>query len=717
MSRHAGFGAVATVTSGLINSVMAAYVDGQGPRFFPAPDSVTLGTVTISFAGIFELLAPTIELHANPGDLVTLHFGFKCSLRARNDSTVLPKFRRYDVELRGSVTTAVITNVVNNQVVLGINTSTVVFAPLSVTQTGGQPLPAAVKAALQSPELAAAATAFVQSRPNLTISPPALSTVIERVQPGNFPDSGISIFEWFRVRLEANRIVVKPLEGVLTIAVDFAGYTWGDPNQLVDLTSTHGGGTAYRRWMTPKVWEQGGPPYVSSMTYPAGGSFAAVFNMQVLSRIVDVVSNQISGTRISKNVEIRQLSAGFSTFTVPLYPGQQQGLKVGFRAKTHPGGVEAWGAFYLQPYVTVYDGPTDFLRKPHWSLRIAHSELDIPWYVDLAVFALSAFAGAMVPILIPVLAVGALAVVDGVIPGLLGNARNIAQKGVGSALADVGLPSPEGEKPLPSLPGGYWSGSIHHIVVSPEGMDFAVNASAGIRVERPHIEMFDSFHAEYRHPIKASVKVSPQMEALSTNLSVVWEVRRVDNNALLGTVTQPYKPNPFLVSSIGIFGANKVVRGVVADPESNGILIGLRHPDLYYLDELKIRCTITATLGSQVGEIWTDERHLTIDENLDRHRKFVQWGPDMVYFQNAGTGGEWWAHKRTSRIHRTATGGRCLMMRRMASYSGRLRPKFRYFDVLPYTWSQLYQHRHYLCEYCFFGGPDKTVPFPEEDWF
>jgi len=717
MPRHAGFGAVATITGGLIDSVMRAYAEGQGSKFFPAPDSVTIGGVTISFAGIFEMLAPTIELHANPGDLVTLHFGFKSSLRAKNDSTVLPRFRRYDVVLTGSVTAAIITNVVNNQVVLGINTGSVVFSPLAVSQTAGPPLPAAAVAALRSHVLAAAATAFVQSRPNLTISPPAASTVIERVQPGDFPDAGISIFEWFRIRLEASRIVVKPLEGVITIGVDFAGYTSGDPNQLVDLTSTHGGGHVYRNWVTPKIREQGGPPYVSPMGYPPGGSFAALFNMQVLSRIMEVVSSQVSGTRIAKEAKLMQLSANFSTFTKPLYPGQQEALWMGFKAETVPGGVEATGGFYLQPYVTVFDGPTDFLQKPYWSLRVAHSELDIPWYVEMAVLAVSAFIGVMVPALIPILAVGAIAILDGVIPGLLGNVRNRAQQNVSNSLADIGLPSPEGAKPLPGLPGGSWGGTIHHIVVTPEGMDFSINASAALKYETPHIVMFDTFHAEYRHPILASVKLSPQMEALSTNLSVVWEVRRLDDNVLLGTVNQSYKPNPFLSVRSSGFGGTKVVRGVVADPTTNGIMIGLRDPDLYFVEALKIKCTVTATLGNQVGDIWTDERTLLIDENLDRHHKFVQWGPKQVFFNNPGTGGEWWTHNRSSRIHRTATGGRCRMMRQVASKTPRMRPKLRYSDVLPFTWAHLFQNRHYLCEYCFFGGPDKTVPFPEEDWF
>jgi hypothetical protein len=38
-------------------------------------------------------------------------------------------------------------------------------------------------------------------------------------------------------------------------------------------------------------------------------------------------------------------------------------------------------------------------------------------------------------------------------------------------------------------------------------------------------------------------------------------------------------------------------------------------------------------------------------------------------------------------------------------------------DALPFAWGQLNANRKPLCEYCFFGGPEKTVPFPHDDWF
>ena len=721
MAWHGGFGAVATVSGQLIEGVMRAYVAQGGPMYFPAPVSISVGAGVVGFNGIFEMLPPTIELVANPGNLVTIHFAFRSILQANFVQGPISLVRQYNVELRGAVTLAIITNIQNNSVVLGINTSSVVFAPLTAVTLSGPALPAQVKQALESPTLAAIATAFVQSRPNILVTPPTLKTVIEKVQPGNFPDVGTSIFNWFTIRLEASRIVVKVFGGGIHVAVDFRGLTSGDFNQLG--SGPYLRGNIWMEKVTPEVWEQQGTPYIEKGSYPRGGSdFAVLFNMGVLSAIVDSISRQTAHTRISQNVELRGLSAGYSTFTKPLYPGLRDGLKIGFQATVHPSDINVFGALYFQPTVTVYDGPTAFLRVPSWSLRVAHSELSTAWYVDLAVFAVSAIAGAVLPGLFPVFLVGAVAVTDGILPGLLRNARNAALKGVEKALLGLGLPSPEDKRALPGLPGGYWSGTIHHITVTPDGLDMAIKASAGtndlgsrlifnaspVRSSDPQ-----GWHAEYRRPMPFSVKLSQPIEKIAGNLSVVWQVYRTDNNALLRTVNRSYLADDILFK----IDPKAIVSGVQLDPDTNGILIGLRDKDYYFLDGLRVRCTVKAKLGTQTGDIWSSEVVVKIDDNLDRHRKFVEWGPHRVYFMNSGTKDEVWSHDRTSRIHRTATGARCMMLRWRASDSPRKRPKFRYFDTLPHKWDELFQHRHYLCEYCFFGGPDKTTPYSQDDWF
>ena len=120
----------------------------------------------------------------------------------------------------------------------------------------------------------------------------------------------------------------------------------------------------------------------------------------------------------------------------------------------------------------------------------------------------------------------------------------------------------------------------------------------------------------------------------------------------------------------------------------------------------------TITLGSQVGEVWSGVQTIPIADWIDRHHKYVHWGPRAVFFKNAGTHDEWQTSRRQSRIHRTAVAARCRELRR-----SRLSRAFEYFDALPFPSNDLNRHRGPLCEYCFFGGPEKLTALPAEDWF
>jgi hypothetical protein len=714
MASHGDFGAVATVSKQILEDVLWAYTQ-VGPIYFPAPDSVRVGNVTVAFGGIFEMLRPTIDLQPFPANLITFHFAFHSILQAGVSPGIFPNFpfRTYDVEIRGSVTLAPFVTVQNNQILLGINTKSFVFAPLTAITRTGPALPPSVLQALQSQTLADIVTSFVQNRPNIILTPPTLHATFEKTVPANFKDVGTSIFNWFTIRLIATNILFKMSSSDVTVAVDFLGYTNGDINQPI---SGMGLDNVWIETRTPKDVEEDTPPYIWKGRLVRGGNFGVLFNMSVLSRVVDSISSQTAHTFISQNAELRSISLGYATFTKPLYPGIRDGIKVSFQVTLHPLDFNAYGAVYIQPVIEVYDGPTAFLRKDAWSLRIVHNELDVSWLVDLVVFALSAVIGVICPFLIPILAIAAIAITDGIIPGVLDNIRNYALGGVERGL--LALDSPSDPQPLPGLPNGMWSGEIRDIAILPEGLHTVLDMSAGVPdafiaiYQESGIRAPEDWRAEIRRPMPFLVKVSGPLEKLAPNLSVLWEVFRVDNNALLRAQRRAYVGKDILV-----LNPSATIRGVQPDPGTNGILIGLRDPDYYFLDRIKVRCTLTAKLGTQEGFIWSDEVIVDIPDDLDRTRNFVEWGPHLVFFANAGTNNETWSHNRTSKIHRTATGARCMMLRQRAEDTPRKRPKFRYFDTLPAEWTPLANHRHFLCDFCFFGGPDKTTPFPLDKWF
>lgn len=709
-AQHAGFGAVATISGTLIEDVAWAYVQ-NGPMFFPAPDSITIGQAVVRFAGIFEMMPPTIELQPNPGNLVTIHFAFRCKVRAEIElqGPGSGTFSAYDVELRGAVTLAPIISIQNQQFLLGINTATVNFSPLTAVTLSGPALPTAVRDALQSPTLAAIASGWVQSRPNIMLTPPSLKTLIEKTVPGDFPDVGTSIFNWFTIRLEASNLVFKVLGGAITLAIDFRGRTSGDVNQL---GSVMGIDDVWMATRTPDDVEEDRPPFIVKGHPLRFGNVGVLLNMDVLSGEVDSISRQTAHTVISQDAELLSLSLGYSTFTKPLFPGLRDGFKLGFEARARPLGglIEVSGAVYLQPVVTVFEGPTAFLRDPQWSFKIVHSELSTSWWVDVVVFVIAALASMVLPFLFPIFALAAIIISDAIIPSLLGNARFSAAKGIEQAL--FGLPSSTDKQALPGLPGGLWEAKLNHVAVLPQGVHTTLDVSAGLPTTTPRIiAPQEGWHAEYRNPMPFSVKLSAAMEKMASNLSVFWEVFRTDTNGQLKSYHRTYLGDDILFK----IDPKATVRGVAMDPETNGILIGLRTPDLYFMDGVRVRCTVTATLGSQVGVIFSDEVVVKIEDDLDRHRKFLIWGPRQVFF--TGADGEIWSHNRTSKIHRTATGARCMMLRQRAEATPRMRPKFQYFDKLPFEFDQVVHHRHFLCDYCFFGGPDKKTPFPQEDTF
>ncbi|MHC4396544.1 MAG: hypothetical protein ACYS1A_12905 [Planctomycetota bacterium] len=179
-------------------------------------------------------------------------------------------------------------------------------------------------------------------------------------------------------------------------------------------------------------------------------------------------------------------------------------------------------------------------------------------------------------------------------------------------------------------------------------------------------------------------------------LRIAWNVRRIDTNQIVQTA-----------DDVG-------VTGITVTAPANA-------PDL------KIQCRVYRTLGSSITEVYLGNLVVHFLDLLDRSKPFVRWyhyvwTPD-VRRDEAGrktvVGGS--IKYRTSRIHRTDLEGRCKFASR---YSVEIPEGFRpppnserplgvfYYDTLPFPNSQILENRSELCDYCFFGGPDKTTPLP-----
>ena len=137
--------------------------------------------------------------------------------------------------------------------------------------------------------------------------------------------------------------------------------------------------------------------------------------------------------------------------------------------------------------------------------------------------------------------------------------------------------------------------------------------------------------------------------------------------------------------------------------------------ELQKLSGFKVYCRVYKPWGDWAEDLYNADFVLEIKDTLDRTRKFVHWGPYDIRYpkysltidgNNYGQP-HWKPLKKTPKIHKTDIDVRCKMV---AFHSQQ--EEVRYFDELPFPEDQLLQNRHLVCDYCFFGGPDKDKPTP-----
>jgi hypothetical protein len=710
MERHAGFGAVASVTEDTINKVIATYFQAvQGLYFIPMPQSLREDGTTVNFAGILEMDPPTVELHANPADQVIANFTFRTTLRAAADGQPM---QSWTLQFTTSGVTQLIPQIQNNQVVVGINAAQTTLNPLQVS---GARLPRAILNALQSPQLAAILTAFIRALAPLIATPPLMSTQYSHTQKGEFKKSGFSEFDWFTVALKASRIVARPLEKALTVAVDFATFTQGDASQLVDLTSVRGLGTVYYRTIYPTT-ALGAQPILQRASEPSGTPIAMAFNLDVLRQIVDrQISPKIAGTPLTDKVVLNWISLDYRQFDKRLR-GREDAFDLHFNFTFNPG-ITADGDAYFQPYLETWDGPTGFVQPDRWQIAVTQVDVDEPFWAELLLgtveFLMRGYS--IYGLILTTFNWKLQGVVDDWFNNVLSSFNDAAEGNIAAAAqaalhdATVELPRPW-DVPLPGTAFPRWQGMLHYVAFSSEGLELGIKTWPDwedIKDQPRAVITPTTWSAADRHPIPVSLKLRDDLARMAgSDLMLDWYVQRTDNGMVVTTLTGRYDAKPF-----------------------NGPLLKHHTENLYLAPGFLIRCVATLTVGSQVGEIWRGEQVLTIDDILDRRHSFVTWGPHDVVFSapdSTPANPHSWSHVRRSRIHRTAVAARCKMVKAKAIDELQPHPKrpshkpkvpLVYHYDLPFAWEDLLSYRRKLCDYCFFGGPDKAAARPREDWY
>ena len=193
--------------------------------------------------------------------------------------------------------------------------------------------------------------------------------------------------------------------------------------------------------------------------------------------------------------------------------------------------------------------------------------------------------------------------------------------------------------------------------------------------------------------IKFSLRLPFEQHPDDPMLFIRWTVRRSDTNAVLRTVDRPAAVN----LEIDLSG----------------------EPALLEASLIMIECRLYSVFGPITTDLYQETVSFRICDRLDRSHPFVRWAHEVVtpvvQVEADGSRTQMGYNKkiRVSNIHRTDVPGRCRMVSQYSysvSPTDESSPHLEYLDALPFPEDEIVEHRRVLCDYCFFGGPDKTTP-------
>jgi hypothetical protein len=125
--------------------------------------------------------------------------------------------------------------------------------------------------------------------------------------------------------------------------------------------------------------------------------------------------------------------------------------------------------------------------------------------------------------------------------------------------------------------------------------------------------------------------------------------------------------------------------------------------------EVRIACRLYYSLGGKTQELYNDSLYIySVDPRPDEVKPYVQWAHHVTY---------WNGYRkrdviRRSKIHKVPGKGGCRFSNQFL-LPGMTSPKFvsnRRLTDLPFEMRDIADNRDLVCDYCFFGGPDKTIP-------
>jgi hypothetical protein len=697
MARHAGFAIAATIAEAYLNQTLWAAIADQEPislsRLFQIPTSVPLaggGSGRLSGVGLFES-RPTLHFRANPANTIGVTVTAIIFV-AFNSNVFAPIDQDQTWKLRISADTDVLADadLAPNGIFLRWQPGGSTINNVTMTVLEGPGIPQDVVNAINSPSTHAAMTSALRMFGPIRITDRIFPRTLEHVQSGDFEETGFSVFEWFRIRETISRVAIRVLDGVLSVGVDLAGLSAGDPNALLDLRKHVGDGAIYHA----PSFVGSRPVLRPSSDKQDSGDIDVLVNADVLGAIVAKVSAQIANTPIHPQASLIAISLRPQFFEKPLR-GREIGLCFEFTVHNQIAG-NVSGRIFLQPYLLTGSSDTSSSFQEKWMLYVGETQIDVPWWVDVAVAIVGTALAAAFPIAAPLFAVAAVAAIDGIIPGAVGNVGTAA-----SAALDKGTVLALGyhDGTLPTRLQQPTDTGTTRIKVNSDGIDVhMVTVAPSLRFGEGDgtlntARLAAELEGGRPDPYAFSLTLRNDLAVLAGDCTVQLIVSRVDTGAEVARSEGPYLA-------------------------SRTLTLDHLTPDLYLVDAYNVQARIFLNRVNLTGLLFASSATLKVEDALDRRHPFVTWEDHVAHFKSPLDPTKFWHRTARHTLHRTAVSARCLGLRQRID-----RPKgpggiaVDYVDELAFPFSEMQAHRSEVCDFCFFGRPNGTTVFPQDDWF
>ena len=711
--KHAGFAVVNSISEALINDLIeAAFANQIVPSTFqlPSPQFVPSG-LPVTVSGPVTILPPQVSFVRRADNRATVTCRMLGELRLAGAT---PQPMDVLVEFRGTALVGLAVNIVNDRFEVSLDLSGGPLTAVSVRVLEGQPLVRSYAAALSSGAVLNALNSQLAAIPSSMLRTTVTGfPATTRVAPRQMP-CGTSLFEepeMFNFSFAVSRVVPRVLDHALSFGLDIAGITQGDPAGLESLL---GIGTPV---MVQTTSAEGGQSLRQGSLGARANVAASVNPDAVLSLLERIINPAIQNTFVNCHVALHSFGLRFGMFTPALTvvpvdsataivkasffsdPGRDQQLRLTPGGLTETVAVELPFAILLQ----TWDGDTAFLsrRQDYWFVKIYEPSVSLPWWLGLGVV--------LIGMNLPFFWVALATLLDGILPSLVDQAMNEvqkrAQKGINGKQSELGLGAVREKITLPRLPNTAVERVVHGLSFTGQGIDARVSylltldrdtrpdRNLTVTVDGTKVREGDSVSGSLINikPVRCSVTLANGLvDQTDVAVRVLWEVRRTDTKEV---VLQQDKTYARVLDDVAIGG---LLTGPPPRPSAvaaRNILIDRTDPTLSTVSEFEVFVRVYRPLSGRVKEYGSCRFKLDVKERIDRRHPFVFW--------------EGWAagQAKRSTIHRTALPGRCLMVWRASRNAA-----FTYLDELPFPLEELNQHRDQICEYCFFGGPDKTTP-------